>query len=457
MGGSSSRQKNSTRGDGGRLFVSWPWWIHPAWALLLLTGSMALLAILLPESVYETWKVHKYINPDFALILLIGVLAIFSGVMIASGAASRGGSIVIEINRRQVIFLNRAFWLMFTLALLSYAIWIGSAAGQGVSINNLVSVLDRDPGAISSLKGNSRPIGGLTTMTQFAPVAVILGHLLRKMGRRVGWAVLVLVILAGVRTVFYAERLALIEVLIPLVLVAALTVEPATRWRAVSRIAPLIVAPLVWCVFAASEYTRSWIFYQQTTNLPFVEWVSARLAGYYVTSFNNSALLALSHTGSGATPYFTFPAVWNAPGVPAHPGIFGLAPDDWWTSVLLREGNPEFTNTGSVLVTYAELGIIGMIVFWLIIGIILGGLFVSMSKGNLVGLVATCSLFVGILELPRFIYWTQGRATPIVLALLCLAVAYPKKQRDSAHKILPGMATEGPHVAVQEHPRRNLH
>lgn len=438
----SSTQPTEAEVKPGRIAVSWPWWIHPAWALLLLTGSMAVLAIVLPESVYQTWAVRKFLDGDLMLVLLIGIVAAFAGIMLASGAVSRSGSVVIKLSHKQIFFLRRVFWFLFFLALISYAIWIGSAATQGVGFANLTSVLNRDPGAISSLKDNSRPIGGLTTMTQFAPVVVILGHLLRKLGERVGWASLVLVVLAAVRTVFYAERLALIEVLIPLLLVAALTVEPGSKWRGLSRVAPLIVAPLVWAIFAISEYTRSWIFYQQTTNLPFVEWVSARLAGYYVTSFNNSALLALGHSGSNATPYFTFPAFWNAPGAPAHEGVYGLNPDDWWTSMLISEGNVEFTNPGSILVTYAELGTLGMVVFWIISGLILGSLFVSMSKGSVAGLVATCSLFVGILELPRFIYWTQGRATPILLALILIALFYPKNEfaRVEGSPLLPKWA-----------------
>lgn len=418
--------------------VSWPWWIHPAWALLLLTGSTGLLAIALPDDIYETWAVRKFLNGDLMLLLMIGIVAAFVGIMLASGAVSRSGMVIINFCEKQRQFLRRAFWVMFVLALVSYAIWIGSAVAQGVSIADLTSVVNRDPGAISSLKGNSRPIGGLTTMTQLAPVVVILGQLLRKMGERVGWASLILVVLAGVRTIFYAERLALIEVLIPLLLVSALTIGPNSKWRSVSRLAPLIVAPLVWVVFAVSEYTRSWIFYQQTTTLPFVEWVSARLAGYYVTSFNNSALLSLAHSGSNATPYFTFPAIWNAPGAPAHQGVYGLPPDAWWTSVLMTEGNPEFTNPGSILVSYAELGAPGMIVFWISVGLIVGGLFVAMSKGSVAGLVATCGLFVGILELPRFIYWTQGRATPLLLALIIIAVCYPKQEnKKPSNPMLP--------------------
>lgn len=407
------------------LVISWPWWIHPLWALVLLTGSMALVAITLGDSAYVLWGVGKYLTGDLSLVLIAGIMVTILGIIIGSGMSARGGSTVVHVTPRQIAYLRRAYRLMFTLAIISYAIWLGSAVRQGVGIGDLISVVDRELGAISQLKSNARPISGVTTLTQLAPVVAAIGLILRRLGAGGrGWILLVL--LAGVRTLFYAERLALIEVLIPVLLVSALTVNPDSKWRLLSRAAPIIVAPLVWTVFAMSEYTRSWIYYQMTTNLPFAEWVSVRLAGYYVTSFNNSAIFATSHAGAYGSPYFSVAAFWNAPGMPSHDGIQGFPPEDWWTYTLETMGNREFNNTGSFLVTYAELGLVGMLVFWLVVGLALGKLYASLTKGGLPALIAYATVFVGILELPRFIYWTQGRAVPLLVALVIIGLTYPR-------------------------------
>jgi len=424
------------------LVIRWPWWVHPGWALLLLTGSMALISITLPEEVFVTWRAHKFLDGGMSTTLMIGVLSAFIGIMIASGAASRGGSASFRFTPKQVAYLRRAYKFLFFLTLTGYAIWIVSAMAQGVRPQDLIAVVDRQLGAISELKSNSRPIGGLTTMTQFAPVVVVLGHILRKLGIG-GRGFLVLVLLSAVRTVFYAERLALIEVIIPLLVIAALTVSPGSKWSGLARSAPLIVAPVIWAVFAASEYARSWIYYQMTTDLPFVEWVSARLAGYYVTSFNNSALFAQAYEGSNAIPYFSVPAIWNAPGVDAaaQGGIYGFKPDDWWTYILATEGSKDFTNVGSFLVTYAEFGLLGMVAIWFLVGLALGGIFAAITKGSTPALIAYSAVFVGVLELPRFIYWTQGRAAPILVALIVIAMTYPRLNARAQPPTLPAWST----------------
>jgi len=399
---------------------------------------MALIAIGLPDEVFATWRMQKFLDEDLSPALLIGVLSMFIGIMVASGAAARGGSTILRFSPKQLAYLQRAYRFLFFLTLAGYAIWIISAAAQGVRPQDLIAVVDRQLGAISELKSNSRPIGGLTTLTQFGPIVVVLGHLLRKLGLG-GRSFLWLIALSSIRTVFYAERLALIEVLIPFVVVAALTVSSDSRWRMLSRSAPLIVAPLVWAIFAISEYSRSWVYYQTTTSLPFIDWVTTRLAGYYVTSFNNSAMFVKAYDGTYATPYFSVPFVWNAPGVDlaAQGGISGFTAEEWWTYVLNTEGSKDFTNIGSFLVTYGEFGMAGMIAFWLVVGLVVGGIFSRLTKGNIPALVAYAGIFVGILELPRFIYWTQGRATPILVAALVIALTYPSKKaaRDGGRLI----------------------
>jgi len=237
--------------------------------------------------------------------------------------------------------------------------------------------------------------------------------------------------------------LALIEVLIPLLVVTALTVSSDSKWRGLSRSAPLIVAPLVWAIFAISEYTRSWVYYQMTTSMPFIDWVTTRLAGYYVTSFNNSAMFVQAHADSNATPYFSIPFIWNAPGVDAaaQGGVNGFGADEWWTYILNTQGSKDFTNVGSFLVTYGEFGMIGMIVFWLVAGLIVGGIFSKLTKGGVPSLIAYASIFVGILELPRFIYWTQGRATPILIAILVISLPYPPTKAKLKAAPLPSWAS----------------
>lgn len=412
--------------------VNWPWWLHPAVATSMLAGLTALTAIAFSEDVYATWGVRKYIDSNMALLLLLGIVSLIAGMIIPTLRVLRSGPSTIELSSGQIQFLKRSYKLLFTLTVLGYAFWAISAVAQGISIADLASVVGREDRAISELKANSRPIAGLTTLTQFGPIAAALGAFLHRTGF-IGRSFLWVLPLAMIRTLFYAERLALIEVLIPLLVVVAITSYKKSRWTWLLRLGPLVAAPVIWLVFAGSEYFRSWVYYQSLSNISFVEWVTTRLLGYYVTSYNNSALFSLSSPGSDVPPYFSATLFWNAPGIESllpHPGIGGNAPEVWWASILKLYANPEFNNTGSFLVLNGEIGALGMALYWLATGLVIGSVYVALRRGSLTASLAYAVFYIGILELPRFIYWTQGRSFPLLMAVVILTLTYPKRNTE---------------------------
>lgn len=415
------------------LVIQWPWWLHPVWALALMVGATAVISIVLPAEYYRIWQTPKFLDHKLSLQLILGILMVLVGIVLANYRNARGGIAYIDFNPKRLAYLRKAYRILLSLTILGYIFWTLIAISEGVRLVDLLAVLQRDEGAIRELKSNSRPVGGLTTLTQFGPVAVVIGFIRRKIGvgSRTYWLI---VVLASVRATFYAERLALLEVLLPLILVATITMPLHSRWRPLAQVLPLFLGPLVWVVFALSEYSRSWVYYQNVVSLPFSQWVTSRLMGYYTTSYNNSALFADAWQGLYEQPYVSIQALWNAPGAGAivgAPTALGLHPDIWWSSVLQARSNPEFNNTGSFLVTYAELGWLGASIFWLVVGWGLGSLFASLTRGSLPGLIAYCSLFIGLLELPRFIYWTQGRATPILVALILLGLTCHFRSRSA--------------------------
>lgn len=408
--------------------LNWPWWLHPAVATIMLAGLTSLAAIIFPEDVYATWGVRKYIDADMALLLVLSILCLVVGLMIPTFRVLKGGPSHIELSADRVKFLKRTYSVLFTLTIMGYVFWAISAAAQGIGFSDLASVVDREARAISELKSNSRPIAGLTTLTQFGPIAAALGAFLHRTGF-LGRSFLWILPFAMVRTLFYAERLALIEVVIPLLVVIAVTTYKRSRWTWLLRLGPLIAAPAIWIVFAGSEYMRSWVHYQSVVSVSFVEWVTTRLLGYYVTAYNNSALFSLSAPGPTVPPYFSMSVFWNAPGIEAflpHPGIGGSAPEAWWMSTLKLFANPEFNNTGSFLVVNGEFGTIGMLLYWLITGLTIGSLYVALRRGSLPASLAYAVFYIGILELPRFAYWTLGRSFPLLVAVIIVAAAYPR-------------------------------
>lgn len=408
--------------------LRWPWWLHPLSALLLVPGLTAAISVTIAARTFESsWFVPKFLDSQSTLWIFIGIAATAVGIIAVTGMVAREGARELRFDAAQVRLLERAYRVLLVLTVLGYVLWVLFAVLQGVRLGDLVAVVTREPGAISALKSNSRPVGGLTTLTQFGPVAVAIGTVLRRLGRPRRGDV-VIIGLAMVRSLFYAERLATIEVLMPVVVILALTTT-ASR-RAWVQVGPLLAVPGLLLLFAASEYTRSWIYYQRFTDKGFAEWVLLRFMGYYATSYNNSALFAEAHRASGLPPYYSADGVWNAPGASV---VLGEAVQPrWWQEVLATNSNPEFNNPGSFLVTWAELGPVFSVVYWLVVGALLGVAFVSLTRGSVVGVVAVSVTFAGIMELPRYIYWTQGRAIPVLLAVLVLARTIGPALRGSA-------------------------
>ncbi len=416
-----------------------PWWANPLSALILLTGVMALVSVALPSTEYSEWLVAKFITADLALVLLILFLCMAIGVFFTAGISPRGRVVELRLHEGHLRLLNRAYLILVALAAIGYVVWAASAVAQGVGLGTLLAVLERSQGAIGELKASARPIGGVTTLTQFAPIAVALNLLLWKSGVRHVPSLLFLFIAALFRVFFYAERLALIELIIPATVVGAMILSAKPKWRRRLAVAPLLGVPAVWGVFALSEYFRSWVYYEQNTHLPFVEWVTLRLLGYYTTSFNNSALVAQAYESHSTLPWFSAQWFWNFPLVEnfiQHPGIAGQPAERWWTSTLINNANYNFTNTGSFLTTYAELGLPAAALVWLATGLAIGALYNSLTKGNVPSLLLYATMFVGILELPRIVYWTLGRSTPLVIAFLILAYQWSRlRARENVQRI----------------------
>lgn len=428
----TSHHTIETLGQAKSISINFPWWLHPLWIVAFLCVLPSLIAATLPPDVFSIWRAPKFLENDALGLLAIMIASLVLGILTTSATALKKAPARLHVTKQQVNLLQSATRTTFVLAVIGYLAWFVSATTQGASFDQILDVLNRQGGAISDLKENARPIAGITTFTQFGPFAAAGSVLLARLGvkSRLHW---ILLALAATRTLFYAERLALIEVLVPALVILAVTTEPRTARSNLIRAAPILATPLAWAIFAASEWTRSWVYYQQVVSQTFGEWVSLRLVGYYITSLNNSALYN-SVWDSTWLPYYTFEGFWNAPLISNlidHPGAWGTEVPQWWTSTLQGNSNPEFNNTGSFLMASAELGPIGASLFWLVLGLVVGLVFAKASQGNLPSLIGFAVLLIGLIELPRFLYWTQGRAFPIIFAALVFAYfAARQRARD---------------------------
>lgn len=408
--------------------ATWPWWLHP-FLIVIFTGvGSAALAFALGEGIYREWGADKYLSQSMLVTIAIGLSSLLAGILLGSRGALPGATHFL-LSRTDVKALTSAFTLLLLLTVLGYTFWLLSALANGVTLSDLSLVLSRELGAISALKRMAPPIGGLTTLTQFGPMAAAVGFLLWRTHSR-GPLFLVVVALAGVRTVFYAERLALIEVLIPIAIiwiVLELSGKVSKFWVA---ILPMIGVVTFLALFAVSEYYRSWIFYESRTDRGFIEWILHRVLAYYGTAYNNSALLALNYPSDSPTPYFSIPALWSAPGMGAvlgAPVMAGQSPDDWWTGTLAA-ANPEFNNKGSFLIVETELGVAWSVLYWVVIGVAIGWLYFRARRGALIGLLGYSVTTIGLLEVPRILYYGEGRFIPVLASIVLLGIYLAPKE-----------------------------
>jgi hypothetical protein len=406
------------------------WWLHPAALFALVSGGVLASCWAIPAETFETtWGVRKYLD-EATLLAGAASIALFAiGVALSrpwSSAAADDPRWRDRIHWPTALSLFRlCSWLCFA----GYAIWVGAAIARGASLDLVLGVLTGEKDAAYTMKDTYLiTVGGLTTLTQFGIAAVILGAILAAAGhaRRVLLPLSAVFALAAVRSVFNSERLALIELVVPTVVVLlqlpAATVSLRRRAPWLFYLLPPFAAAAVFLLFTGSEYLRSWVNHYAAQSASVWEFAATRLSGYYVTALNNSAyLLQQSELPIGA-PYYSVLFLWKFPLL--SDGMRQLFPAvmtgnrDIFTTLLENGTNPEFNNNGGLLLTQLDFGLYGGLFYWLLAGAACGLCYRHFRRNSLPGLLFYPIFFLTIIELPRIIYWAEGRIFPSLLILL---------------------------------------
>jgi oligosaccharide repeat unit polymerase len=419
--------------------ASMPWWLTPPGLIALIPLPALLIAIAVsPASYRKLWRVEKIINGEIAWLFFLGLAAFTLGAF-APRRLSRTATHATTLadpsqpwpnfSSTQIDRLRVAHRRCLTITLVGYAIYLGIAVLNAGPMNYVRVLLSGD-NYDGVLKDLTPSIPGVTTLSQVGVIVAVMSELLYRVTREKSFRrwLLLLVGLAAFRSFFYTERLATIEVIVPVLVLAAMYVwrNGTAKQRRQLVLAPLLALPLLIGAFGVFEHSRSWVFYREYSNDTYPEFVGKRLAGYYATSFNNGALLTKEYnTNFTRMPFFTVDAIWNAPiigQVHAYKAITGEEGFERWDRILAEHANPEFNSPSGIAGPFVDYGRVGGLIFLGVLGLTVGFLWRKFDAAKPIGLLLYPIAIVAVSELPRYGYLTAGRATPALFFGIITAI-----------------------------------
>ena len=413
------------------------WWLSPHGVAALVVLIPLLAAWRIGDEVFRNaWRTPKVLTGATVALFIAGLLVFVGGSLLAQLGSNRQQKFNwpgLDTSQRRILSTS-SNWL-FGLTMLGYAAFTANGLANGASLGAIRQAILEQSVYSGTLRAAFSPVPGVTTLTQLGIAYVVVATLLLMNGPAPGVRRRLLIVLglAFVRSFVVSERLALIELLVPMLALAAMmwSTIPRRGVRYALHGAPIILVPCVIAVFGAFEYSRSWVFFSATRGGTYVDFVVERLLGYYVTAFNNGQLSLMYERRPGRLPYQTWEVFWTAPGV-QQLGLYdrlagGATPGDF-TTVIGQHGNPEFNSNCGICGPFTDYGVWGGLIFLAVLGAVLGYLYLGFARGGFTSMLIYPPLVTGLYEFPRYMYWTQGRLLTPVAALVIVALVQARKR-----------------------------
>lgn len=431
------------------------WWLSPtAVTVVVAAVSFSLTAAIGDDVFRELWHSPKAVTGTALLLILCGPLALaFSSSAVgAIRPIVQPTDLWPALNPRAVSLLTRASTILVALTVLGFLVFAARIVQSGVAWTDLsLAAGQKGAPAIKDLVGT---VPGLTTMTQFGiPAVIISSVLLAQRCSRAELAKIVIVLAMAIPRAFvWEERLAFLELVVPIVVVGCYRLTAVGKATRSIRMLPIVAIPSALGVFAVFEYFRSWHYYRESSN-SFLGFATDRLAGYYATAINNGYLELTQLNWPERLPRATIDFFWNAPGLELGlhdrfagnlPGRTTPATPDDYHMMLTQFGNPEFNNSSGYTAPFLDYGTFGGLLYFLVVGLIAGLLYRGFREGRPFGLLLYPLLFGGLVELPRYIGWAAGRSAPAWVALIFVAIALNRLTNKDSLKPLGAAATGQP-------------
>ena len=396
------------------------WWLHPTRILLL-----AVVPVYLSILAFDFRRVEPNIYiPSW--LYFFGLLLI---ICVAVGAqwalASRPPSPVLMPPR-----ISRTAMLMLLLpALAAYAIWFGPLLARPELMAEIIA------GKRPEVRDTISTLPGVTTFTQLGVAYVIAYGIKSGAGlqrltaiERIGfWLLFVLAIF---RAFVWAERLALIELVVCAFIarLAYLPIQRPRHWQ-MANIVPAIGPLILYLLFTASEFFRSWEFYANQYDSVWA-FTLDRMITYYATAANNGIGMLTENT---RWPYHSaaFFVDWPYP----MPGLgrllenaFGNPRGDYleWLNLYAR---PEFNSGTAYFRVVLDLGYVGSVLYFTAAGFFIGRAYAGYRRGHAYGLLMYPVFVLALIESLRYSYIGETRVVPLAVGLFIVGIDIRRLRR----------------------------
>jgi hypothetical protein len=401
--------------------MSRAWWVAPPVMALLLWLSLTFAVAGLDAATFRAyWKTPTFVTPDFTRLFVwctvSFALASFTMTQVLrSGSHRRArGTWLLEPGFRRVIF---RLFLLGVVATVAFA--VGRVGGPGPFITQTIAVLSGGGGS-AAMREAFAPVSGLTSFTQLGLLIAMVETINLKWrtgvtDRHTSRRRLIAVVLFGVvRSLLASERLAMVEILLPMFIVWA----RGHRLRSARQAVLVSLAPFVGLVtlvfaFAGTEYFRSYQSYKDRTDDSLMEFSRNRLLGYYATALNNSAM-HMEHDTEKAPFALVLEGMLNWPGVRSTLQIGDPRRQDAKT-LLETYANEEFTNKAPPGLLSLEGGPLYVVAFMAGFGAIAGAAYAGYRFGSVGGSVWFGIVFTSVVEFPRIWYLSSPRMSMVIV------------------------------------------
>jgi hypothetical protein len=411
------------------------WWLNPVWVVpLTVLPGLAVTSLISDDTFRVWWRTPKYFDSGDALTTMVLLGAFVAGCLLSelrAPAATRQDTDGFQVSAAQAALITRAAVVCTCLTMTGYGAWLVLAVSRGLDWMVIEEVLR---GSAYAAEGYLAPVAGVTTLAQFAPLAVVCLLLDRWIsGHRHTAAILLLVAAVFVRALLNTERLSVIELGMPVLVLSAAVLRPGRKRSATWLWAslPLLAPAALLGVFGIFEYGRSWLsFYSRHTDLGYADFVLRRVTGYYAVSGNNAALVVDHVASSLALPYYSVQFLWKMPMVSNLwdvGEVLGFDPQIRGLELLWLYGNPEFNTMSGLPALIPDYGQAGAALWWLVCGVVIGLCYRLLRSGDVRGLVLYPVLFIGLTDLARIFYWGEGRAFPALAGAVVLCAALHRR------------------------------